>query len=155
MKGIDRADQYLNYNSFLRTTVKWSKKVVLYLLNCALFNAFFVCRTLNTNKKVKYKKFLHKVGRFLISEVQNRNESSSDDLQLPENKTTPRGPKQDPPGRFSRDFRVHKLAKIVDGGEGKKKYPARSVKCVLHIKSKVQLDTFVNSALFTSHRVLF
>ena len=45
MKGVDRADQYLSYYSVLRKTIKWSKKVVLYLLNCALFNAFFVYRT--------------------------------------------------------------------------------------------------------------
>ena len=51
MKGIDRADQYLSFYSVLRKTVKWSKKVVLYLLNCVLFNEFFVYRTLNTNKK--------------------------------------------------------------------------------------------------------
>ena len=60
MKGIDRANQYLSYYSVLRKTVKWSKKAVLYLLNCALFNEFFVLRTLNTNKKVKYKNFLHR-----------------------------------------------------------------------------------------------
>jgi len=41
MKGVDRADQYLSYYSVLRKCVKWSKKVVPYLLNCALFNAFF------------------------------------------------------------------------------------------------------------------
>jgi hypothetical protein len=41
-KGIDRADQYLSYHSVLRRTVKWSKRVVLYPLNCALFNIFFV-----------------------------------------------------------------------------------------------------------------
>jgi len=40
IKGIDRADQYLSFYSVLRKTVKWSKKVVLYLLNCALFNTF-------------------------------------------------------------------------------------------------------------------
>ena len=51
-----------------------------YLLNCALFNAFFVYRTLNTNKTVKYKNFLHEVGRSRISEVLNQNESNSDDL---------------------------------------------------------------------------
>jgi hypothetical protein len=33
-----------------------------------------------------------------------------------------RKPKQDPPGRLSDDFRIHKLEKIVGGGEGKKKY---------------------------------
>jgi len=62
IKGIDRADQYLTYYSVLKKTVKWSKKVVLYLLNCLLFNVFFVYRTLNTNK-VKYKNFLHELGR--------------------------------------------------------------------------------------------
>jgi len=84
MKGVDRADQYLGFYSVLRKTVKWSKKVVLCMLNCVLFNAFFMYRTLNTNKKVKYKNLLLEVGRSWISEVQNRSESSSDDLQLPE-----------------------------------------------------------------------
>ena len=50
MKGVDRADQYLSYYSVLRKTAKWSNNVVLYLLNCALFEAFCVYRTLNTNK---------------------------------------------------------------------------------------------------------
>jgi len=58
---------------------------------------------------------------------------------LPEKKTTPRGPKQDLPGRLSRDFRKHQLKKIVAGGEGKKKYPQDSAKCVLLISSKVLL----------------
>jgi len=80
MKGADRADKYLSFYSVLRKTVKWSKKMVLYLLNCVLSNAFFVYRTRNTSKKVKYKNFLHEVGMSWISEVQNRSESSSDDL---------------------------------------------------------------------------
>ena len=135
MKGIDRADQYLSFYSVLRKTIKWLKKVVLYLLNCALFNAFFVYRTLNRNKKVKYKNFLHKVGTSWISEVQNRSESNSDDLQLPEKQTTPRGPKQDLPGRLSGDVRIYKLEKIFGGGEGKRKYPARPCKvCAAHKK---------------------
>jgi len=73
MKGIDRADQYLSVYSVRRKSVKSPKKVVFYLLNCALFNAFFVYRTLNTKKKkkVKYKNFPHEVGRSRISEVQN------------------------------------------------------------------------------------
>jgi len=49
--------------------------------------------------------------------------------------TTPREPKQDPPGRLSRDFRLHKLEKIVAIGEGKKKYSARQCKvCAVHKK---------------------
>ena len=53
MKDVDRADKH----SVLKKTLKWSKKVVLYLLNCVLFNTFFMYRTLYTNK-VKYKNFL-------------------------------------------------------------------------------------------------
>jgi len=71
MKVMDRADQYLSFYSVLRKTVKWSKEVVLYLLNCALFNTFFCVQDSNTNKKVKYKNFLHEVGWSWISEVQN------------------------------------------------------------------------------------
>ena len=109
--------------------------MVLYLLNCVLINTFFVYRTLNTNKKVKYKNFLHEVGSSWISEDQNRSDSNSDDLQLPEKQTTPRGPKQDLPGRLSGNFRIHKLENIVGGGEGKKKYPARQCKvCAAHKK---------------------
>jgi hypothetical protein len=70
IKGIDRADQYLIYYSVLKKTVKCSKKVVLYLQNCVLFNAFFVYRMLNTNK-VKYKNFLRELRRFWKSEVHN------------------------------------------------------------------------------------
>jgi hypothetical protein len=47
MKGVDHADQYLSYHSFVRETVKCSKKVVLFLLNCALFNSFLMYKTLN------------------------------------------------------------------------------------------------------------
>jgi len=43
IRGVERADQYVTYYSVLKKTVKWSKKVVLYLLNCMLFNTFFVC----------------------------------------------------------------------------------------------------------------
>ena len=73
--------------------------------------------------------------------------SNSDDLQMPE-KQTLRGPKLDPPGRLSGDFRTHKLEKIVAGGKGKKKYPVKQCKVLLHIRREVQQDTFVNSALF-------
>jgi len=35
----------------------------------------------------------------------------------------------------SGDFRIHKLEKIVGGGEGKRKYPARQCKvCAAHKK---------------------
>ena len=68
IKDVDRADQHLSYYSVLKKTVKWSKKVVLCLLNCALQCIFCVQ---DPNYKVKYKNFLHEEGRFCISEVQN------------------------------------------------------------------------------------
>jgi len=83
IKDVDRTDQYLSYYCSEENCKMVKKKVVLYLLNCVLFNAFCVYRTLNTNK-VKYKNYLHEVGRSCISEVQNRCETRSDDLQLPE-----------------------------------------------------------------------
>jgi hypothetical protein len=95
------------------------KHYYLYLLNCALFNAFCVYRTL-INENVKYKNFLHKVARSWISEVQITTKSNSGDLQMPKKQATPRGPKLDPPGRLSGDFRTHKLEKIVVGGKGNK-----------------------------------
>jgi len=129
---VDRTDWYLSCYSVQMKTVKWPKKVVVYLLNCTLFNAFFVYRTVNTNKKVKYKNFLHGLGRCWISEDQNTTKSSSDDLQVSEKQSTPRGPKQDLPGRLSGDFRIQIL---VAGGEGKKTYPARECKvCAAHKK---------------------
>jgi len=81
-------------------------------------------------------------GRSWISEVQNQSDSTSDDLQLPK-KTIPRGPKQDPPGSFSGDFRICKLEKTVASGEGKKSILQDSVKCVLYLRSEVKLDTMV------------
>jgi hypothetical protein len=92
----------------------------------------------------QYKNFLHKVGRSWISEVQNQSESSSGDLQLPEEQTTPRGPKQDLPGRLSRDFRIHNNGKMFAGGREKRSILQDSVKCVPHIRSEVKLDTYIN-----------
>jgi hypothetical protein len=59
---------------------------------------------LNTNKN-----FLQEVASSQISEVQNANESSSDELHLPEMQPKPKGPEQDNPHRHSRNFRKHKL----------------------------------------------
>jgi hypothetical protein len=84
--------------------------VVLYVLNCAFFNAFFVYRTLSTNINVKYKYFLREVEgpRYQKSRIEVNSK-----LQLTEKQTTPSEPKEDLSGRLSRDFRIHKLGKNV------------------------------------------
>jgi hypothetical protein len=63
MKGVDRADQYLAYYSLLRKTVKRTKKVELWLINCALFNLFLVHKNLNPGSKLKYKEFQVQVAK--------------------------------------------------------------------------------------------
>jgi len=74
---------------------------------------------------------------------------------LPKKQTTSGGPKHNTPGKLSGNFRVCKLETIVGGGEKKKSILQDSVKCVLHIKSEVKLDTFVNLHGSASQRVLF
>jgi len=46
---------------------------------------------------------------------------------LPEKQTTPRVPKENPPSRLSKNFRIHKMEKIVGVGEGKKEVSCRRV----------------------------
>jgi hypothetical protein len=58
MKGVDRADQYLGHYSLLRKTVKWTMKVALWLINCALFNSFIIYTKLNPTTKFRDKEFL-------------------------------------------------------------------------------------------------
>jgi hypothetical protein len=142
MKGVDHADQYLSYYSIVRKTVKWSKKVVLFILNCALFNSFLMYKTLNKGtREQKYKKFLHKVTRNWTMERGGVVDSSSDkDKAVPsEKRPTPRWPSEDPPGRLLGNFSKHKLGKIVGGGQGKQKYPVRQ--CRVCSEHKMQSET--------------
>jgi biotin synthase-like enzyme len=112
----------------------------------------FCVQNTKRKQKIKFKSFLHRVERSCISKVQNTSEPNSAELQWPERKAAPRGPKQEPPPpprcRLFGDLSKHKVDKIVAGGEGKKKYPARQ--CIKHVRnvgSEVKLRTSVNSAL--------
>jgi len=84
----------------------------------------------NTKHKqtIQYKNFLHEVARFCVSEVQNSIKSSSDKLQSPVKQPAPKAPKHDTPGRLSKDFRRHRVDKIISSGEAKKEKenPTRS-----------------------------
>ena len=73
---------------------------------------------------------------------------------MPEKQTTPRGPKQDQ-GDSLVISEYTNLKKMLMVGREKGSILQDSVKCVLHIRSEVKLDTFVNSAfLFTKGLVL-
>jgi len=132
MKGVDRADQYLSYYSILRKTTKWTKRVTMYLINCALFNSFVIFNSVH-QPKMKYKKFLHEVALHWITD----RIPSDDELDNPDpgqsTQPTKRTPKFDPPGRLSKDMKQHTLGKIV--GKGKRKNPLRQCRvCAAHQK---------------------
>ncbi|MGL5707887.1 MAG: transposase [Aeromonas sp.] len=100
MKGVDRADQFLSYYPIYdRKTIKWTKKVALYLINCALFNSFRVYEHLNKNeiKKIKFNDFLLEVANKWIT---------SEDVEVPAPSTS------NSRGRLSGGFAKHQVEKI-------------------------------------------
>ena len=119
MKGVDRADQYLSYYSVLRKTMKWGKNVVLWLLNCALFNAFRVYKYHNSDSLLSYKNFLLEIANYWAAINTNKDETEEEEEEEgPEKSTTPRAPHQDPPGRLlGGDVKKHKLQAIVTGNK--------------------------------------
>jgi hypothetical protein len=90
---------------------------------------------------------MHDIARSRTSDVQDRSESNSDDLQLPEKQTPPKGPKKDPPDSpVISEYTNWKKLLVV--GREKRSILKDSVKCALHIRREVKLETFINSALF-------
>ncbi|XP_076160840.1 piggyBac transposable element-derived protein 4 isoform X2 [Ptiloglossa arizonensis] len=102
MKGLDLADQYFSYCNILRKSAKWTKNVVLYLINCGLFNSFKIFQTLNPQSKIKYKQFLLVVARDWITP---KGTEESIDLESnisgPSNIGSKRPPCKDHPQRLS------------------------------------------------------
>ncbi|KAI4476907.1 hypothetical protein M0802_014805 [Mischocyttarus mexicanus] len=80
MKRVDRAEQYLSYYSIFRKTKKWTELVVMFLINCALFNSFKTWTKLY-GKKMTYKKFLHKAALSWISDVSLTDSQSENRLK--------------------------------------------------------------------------
>jgi hypothetical protein len=83
--------------------------------------------TLNTNKKMKYKNFLHEVARSCTSEVQNPINSSSNELHWPEKQPTPRGPKQEPPKQTLRGFQQTQTGQNVCWWKGQEEVSCKTV----------------------------
>ena len=106
--------------------MKWSKKVVLQLLNCALFNAFRVNKYHKSDSFLSYKQFFLETANYLAAINTNTDKTEEDEEEEeegPEKSTTPRAPHQDPPGRLlGGDVKKHKLQAIVTGN---KKYPSK------------------------------
>lgn len=134
MKGVDRADQYLSYYNILRKTTKWTKRVAMYMINCALFNSFVVYNSITT-KKIKYKRFLYDIAFEWTSDSIHEEVISED--PGPSTSSWKRAPSRDPPGRLSMDMRKHVIAKIES--KGKKKFVQRQ--CRVCSARKVRSET--------------
>jgi len=119
MKGVDWADQYLSYYSILRQTIKWTKKVTMYLINCALLNSFVVYNSVK-EKKIRYKNFLKLIAvHWLTDEIPPEADQDPEEPIPSTSGIRKKAAKDDPPGRLSMDMRKHTLEPIV--GTGKKK----------------------------------
>ncbi|XP_076160842.1 piggyBac transposable element-derived protein 4 isoform X4 [Ptiloglossa arizonensis] len=134
MKGLDLADQYFSYCNILRKSAKWTKNVVLYLINCGLFNSFKIFQTLNPQSKIKYKQFLLVVARDWITP---KGTEESIDLESnisgPSNIGSKRPPCKDHPQRLSGNMKQHIPVKIPSSE--KKKFPTKVCRvCVTHGK---------------------
>lgn len=122
MNGVDLADQYLSYYSILRKTIKWPKKVVLYLVNCGLFNAFKIYNSCN-NEKMKYKDFLLVVMKLWTSE--KKSTDTLMDIEQSISNTT-NYLHINPSCRLSGNMKQHILEPITS--TGKKKFPTKQCK---------------------------
>lgn len=119
MKDVDRADQYLAYYSILLKCKKWTKKTVLYLINCALFNAYHVY-VKSSGNHIRFKKFLMHVACSWIGVNEAMPESGSH-IQC-----NIRSPRHDPLDRLFADMRQHTIIRII--GRGRIENPRRACK---------------------------
>ena len=99
MKGVDRSDQYLANFSILWKTRKWYKKVGFYLINCGVFNAFKIYRSLSIQNKMSYKQFLLAVATEWVTD--HSGECSGSTAPGPSCGVSERAPCKDPPCRPS------------------------------------------------------
>ena len=127
----------------LRNCCQIVEKYVLYWLNCALFNAFFVYRTLNKNKNK---------GTIASCTRQEGPGYQKSGIQLNQFVMTFRCLRsKQHKGRLNRTHQISEYTnwkKLLLMGMEERSILQVIVKCVLHVRRKVKLDTFVNSALF-------
>ncbi|PNF20206.1 hypothetical protein B7P43_G16196 [Cryptotermes secundus] len=74
MRGLNRADQMLRYYPCSRKTVKWTKKLVFFLLQMAALNSFILFKKYTTTEK--YKKRNYKFKDFILDCVEKMTEQN-------------------------------------------------------------------------------
>lgn len=130
MKGVDRADQFLSYYPIYRKTIKWSKKVALYLFNCALFNAFRMYQHFNAeHKSLRFHDFLLKISE---SWIKDHLPATEQNLEVA---TTSRASNHDAIDRLSGQLKQHQLIKISETNKRKRR------KCHVCSKNKKRRTT--------------
>jgi hypothetical protein len=75
IEPTDRADQMLHYYPCSRKTVKWTKKLVFFLLQMTMLNSFIQFK--NNTKNEKYKKSKYKLKDFILGRAEKMTESNS------------------------------------------------------------------------------
>ena len=67
MGGVDLNDQLLNYYSFLRKSVKWSRKLLIYLFNIVVLNAY-ILNKIYGSETLTHDEYRDRMVKFLIRE---------------------------------------------------------------------------------------
>ena len=67
MEGVNLSDQLLNYNSFLRKSMKWSLKLLIHLFNLVILNANILNRHYGC-QKLNHDEFQDHLVKYLIQE---------------------------------------------------------------------------------------
>lgn len=82
MSGVDHFDQMIKYYNFTRKTHKWTKKIVFYFLQIAVYNAYCLYKAYSTDvKKMKLRKFHEELYTALIFFDEDAWPFSGDSLQ--------------------------------------------------------------------------
>lgn len=67
MGGVDLNDQLLNYYSFLRKSLKWSRKILIHFFNMCILNGYILNKHYGS-EKLSHDEYRDKIIKFLISE---------------------------------------------------------------------------------------
>ncbi|PSN49971.1 PiggyBac transposable element-derived protein 4 [Blattella germanica] len=155
MKGVDRADQMLHYYPCSRKTVKWTKKLVFFMLQMAMLNSFALFKKTTTLEKFKRRKYLFKdfimecVEKMTEENKHNEGEDfNSEDESMTSNSTVPtpppatwkRPPMKDPANRLEGGLKIHKMVHVPPSNN-KKNGAVR--KCRVCGKHKLRKETSV------------
>ena len=65
MGGVDLSDQLLNYYSFLRKSMKWSRKLLIHQLNLLILNAYILNKNYGC-EKLTHDEYRDRIVKYLL-----------------------------------------------------------------------------------------